>query len=299
VKIGVLIPTYNRRETLLRTIRAILDQEYPLTDLTLTVLDDAGSDCSCAVLEPLRAEALARGMTGFTLLRNSANKGIAYNRFRLTKESGPAEALLYLDDDVYVQKDTIAGLVGCLARNPGCALVGPRLVYASDPDRTAHCANFIGRWDGRYSETDPDEEMDCDWLNSSCFLARAAAAAVVTHAELFYTAHEEVDFCLQLKKAGWRVRYCPSVKAVHDLPLSGGSRRGRLYYLYRNKLLLFERNFPPVRRLTASIVTVFLGLPLYFLESIKTNRGVNLKELRLILKAVFDGLIGRGGPLSS
>lgn len=295
MKISVLIPTYDRRETLLRTLRAILDQEYPLSELSVTILDDAGSYDASAALEPLRAEALARGMAGFTLLRNSVNKGIAYNRSRLMGESGPAEALLYLDDDVYVQRDTISGLVECLTRNPGCGLAGPRLVYASEPGRTAHCANFIGLWTGRYSEADPDGELDCDWLNSSCFLVAAAAAAGVSHAEEFYTAHEEVDFCLQLGKAGWRVIYCPQVMAAHDLPLSGAGRRGRLYYLYRNKLLLFKRNFPPVRRLTASLVTVFLGLPLYLLESIKTNRGVNLEELGFILKAVFDGLVGRGG----
>ncbi len=293
--INALISTYNRREALARTVEALLAQDYPLAGMTLTVLDDCGTDGTAEELVARRGEFLARGLADLRVLRNARNMGIARNRGFLRRSSGKAEYLLYLDDDVYMEKGAVRALLACLKAHPDCGMAGPRLVYACDPERTAHCANFVGKWSGRYSELDANVETECDWLNFSCFLVRASAAAGVRHVGDFYTAHEEVDYCLQLGKAGWKLRYCPSVKALHDIPPLGGGRRDRLYYLYRNKLLVFRRNFPPLRRLIATAVTVFLGLPLYILESLRHNRGSNFRELGLIFRAVFDGLAGRYG----
>lgn len=298
MRISVLISTFNRKDVLRKTLESLLSQDYPLGELEVVVLDDAGTDGTYGALTAAVAGMLARGLRGFRVFRNEKNEGIAYGRGRLTALADRgSEALLYLDDDVYMDKNTLAGLARCLADDPGCGLTGPRLVYAADPARTAHCANFVGRWSGRYSETDPDAPTLCDWLNSSCFLARAAAATKVSHAAEFHTAHEEVDFCLQLGRAGWRIVYYPLVRALHDLPLSSKVRRERLYYLYRNKLLLFRRNFSPARLVTASLVTCCFGLPLYIIESLSHNKGVDAAELRLVFKAVVDGLRGRGGKL--
>lgn len=300
MKISVLINTFNRKEVLFKTLAALAGQDYAPGKMEILILDDCGGDGTYESLKERAAEFSARGFRAFHVFRNARNMGIAYGRWFLTKAADPrSEALLYLDDDVYVEKDTISGLAACLEKDAGRALAGPRLVYASDPERTAHCANFVGKWSGRYYESDTGAETECDWLNSSCFLVRSAAAARVRHAAEFYTSHEEVDFCLQLKNAGFSVVYFPLVRAVHDLPVSGGGRRGRLYYLYRNKFLVFRRNFPPAMYFTACLVGLLLGLPKYLLESLRYNGGVNSLEIKLILKAVADGLAGRGGKLSA
>lgn len=284
----------------MKTLDALIAQDYPAGELELIVLDDFGADGSYAALAARSGEFLSRGFKGFRILRNEQNKGIAYGRGLLTASAAQdSEAVLYLDDDVYLEKNTIAGLVSCLEKSASRALAGPHLVYASAPEKTAHCANFVGTWSGRYSESDASSELECDWLNSSCLLARRSSLLkAVWDRDYFYTAHEEVDFCLQVKNSGYSVVYCPSVKAAHDLPLSGGGRRERLYYLYRNKLLVFRRNFPFWKALSASLLLVFLGLPRYLLESLRYNAGPNAKEIKLIFRAVSDGLIGRGGKRS-
>ncbi len=298
MKISVLISTYNRREALQKTLQCLLAQDYPLGELELIVLDDTGSDGTYEELLRRSTELLSSGLRGFQAMRNPDNMGIAYGRCRLTEAAvQDSEAILYLDDDVYLEKNTIGGLVNCLQKDQRRALAGPRLVYASEPLKTAHCANFVGKWSGRYSEKDPSSEMECDWLNSSCLLARRAPLSGLKDNSDFYTAHEEVDFCLQLRNAGYLVVYFPEVRAAHDLPLSGSSRRDRLYYLYRNKLRVFIRNFTPIRLITALLVMVFLGLPKALIESLAYNRGVNFREIGLIFRAFADGLRDRGGKL--
>jgi GT2 family glycosyltransferase len=299
MKISVLINTYNRKAALDKTLAALAAQAYPKPEIEILVLDDCGTDGTYEALNARAAEFSALGFGAFRTFRNAQNMGIAHGRDLLTKAADPgSEALLYLDDDVYVEKDTIGALAGRLAGDARCGVVGPRLVYAADPGKTAHCANFVGKWSGRYSEIDAAAETDCDWLNSSCFLVRRGAAARAHYAAGFYTAHEEVDFCLQLKNAGFAIIYFPLVRAVHDLPVKGGGRRDRLYYLYRNKFLVFRRNFPPVRIFAACLTGLLLGLPRYLLDSVLYNRGINRREIRLIFKAVTDGLAGREGKIS-
>jgi GT2 family glycosyltransferase len=298
MKISVLINTYNRKTVLAKTLDLLLAQDYPAGELEIIILDDFGEDGTYDALTGKSPVFMAHGYRAFRPVRNERNMGIAYGRGFLTRAAAPnSEALLYLDDDVYLEKDTISGLAACLLKDPSRGLAGPRLVYASAPERTAHCANFVGKWSGRYYESDPSSELDCDWLNSSCFLVRRTAISGLVHADGFYTTHEEVDFCLQLKAAGYSVVYCPAVKAAHDLPLSGAGRRGRLYYIYRNKLLVFRRNFTPVRAVAASLFMLVFGLPRYLLDSVSYNRGLNLTEIKLIFRALSDGLRGRDGRL--
>ena len=299
MKISVLLCTYDRKTALLRTLDALLAQDYPAAGLDLLISDDAGTDDTPAAVASREREFLAKGYRSLRFVRQPENRGISYGRRYVTERRRPdSEAVLYLDDDVVMDPGTLSGLAACLAGNKAAGAAGPRLVYVSDPSRTAHCANFVGRWSGRYTEADPDGTTECDWLNSSCLLVRAACLSQAGwEGAEFITAHEEVDFCLQLRNAGWKLLYCPSLKAAHDIAVGLPCRRDRLYYIYRNKLLVFRRNFPLLRRLAAFAAAVLLGLPKHLLESLRFNGGFDWREMKLIFKAVADGLAGRGGRL--
>jgi len=297
MKISVLVCTYNRKAALQRTLDALLAQDYPAQELDLIISDDAGSDDTPAAVAAREKEFLTKGYRSFRFVRQAENRGISFGRRYVTEQRAPdAEAVLYLDDDVVMEKGTLTGLVACLRGDKDSGAAGPRLVYASAPSRTAHCANFVGPWSGLYTEADPDVTTECDWLNSTCLLVRTVCLTKAAwEGTEFITAHEEVDFCLRLKALGWKLLYCPSVKAAHDIAVDLPCRRDRLYYIYRNKLLVFRRNFPPLRRLTAFSVSVFFGLPKYMLESVRFNGGFNWRELKSIFRALADGLAGRGG----
>lgn len=298
MRISVLIPTYNRCQAVLRTLEHLLGQGGCLKDTEALVLDDNGVDGTFQELSRRRAQYITRGLRDFRVFRNERNMGAAYNRNFLGIKAASPDYLLYLDDDVYMRPGTLERLLLCLVKAPERALAGPRLLYAADPARTAHCANFVGRWSGRYSESDATVETECDWLNSSCLLARASAAlGCGGWAEDLFISHEEVDFCLKLKRVGWKIVYCPEAGAEHDLPVQKGARRERLYYLYRNKILVLRRNLPALRCVTATLTFAFLGFPRYVIESLGFNRGADPRELLLIFKAVLHGLTGRSGRL--
>ncbi len=62
--------------------------------------------------------------------------------------------------------------------------------------------------------------------------------------ERYFNYHEETDFCIRAKRAGFKLKYCPTAKIWHK---GGASSKGRPiadYFLARNKLIFVKKNFP-------------------------------------------------------
>lgn len=299
MKISVLINTHNRAAALRRCLDSVMGQDYPKNLVEVLVLDDAGTDETPALLAEKAAEFVSAGYRNFKSFRNETSRNIVYGRYFLQEASGrESELLVYMDDDGVLEGGVVSGLVAFFKRTPAAGIAAPAVYYLSEPGRRAHGAFFVHPWTGRYTEALPDSVTECDWVNATCLAGRRAALEPHDDSRLsFYISHEEADLCLGAKKKGWKVFYLPGLRVLHDMKPGCAPKRDRLYYLYRNKFFVIRRNFPPLRRFAALAVALLLGLPRYLAESLSFNRGVNPAELRVILRAVFDGLTGRGGAL--
>lgn len=291
--ISILMCTRNRGRAAARCLESLARQEYPAASLEIAVLDDASTDDTPLLVRAALERVSASGFSGARLYVNAENAQIAAGRSLLEKKVSPeAEFVCFVDDDAELPPKTLSELAGFLRKNPGVGAAGPRIAVMSEPGIAAHKANFVS-WSGRYREKDSLEPLDCDWLNSTCLMVRASALGQAGGFYAgFYTAHEEVDFCLRLKRYGWRVVYLPGITVLHDI-VPGRTKRERLYYLYRNKFLVYRRNFGLFRFAAASLGTLALGLPKYLLESLRA--GESRGELSIILLAVVHGLLGREG----
>lgn len=291
--ISILMCTRNRGRAAVRCLESLSRQEYPAASLEIAVLDDASTDDTPLLVRAALERVSASGFRGAQLFVNAENMQIAAGRSLLEKKAAPeAEFVCFVDDDADLPPKTLSFLAGFLRENPDAGAAGPRIAAMSDPRTAVHKANFVS-WNGRYREKDSLEPLDCDWLNSTCLMVRASALGQAGgFYPGFYTAHEEVDFCLRLKRYGWRVVYLPEITVLHDI-VPGRTKRERLYYLYRNKFLVFRRNFGLFRFAIASLGTLAFGLPKYLLESLRAGGGRG--EISLILRAVVHGLLGREG----
>jgi GT2 family glycosyltransferase len=72
---------------------------------------------------------------------------------------------------------------------------------------------------------------------------REALAAVGGFDERFFLYEEDVDLCLRLRRAGWRVLYTPRAEVVHHLGKSMAQApvRARLEY-HRSHLLYYRKH---------------------------------------------------------
>ena len=295
-QVSIVITTYNRCNVLKRCLDAIADSNYPKELLELIVLDDASNDFTPEEIPKYLKQLKEQGIKRTHFFRNEQNLGIIKGRYILSQKVSPgSEMVLFVDDDAYLESECLKALVEYMLNHYDVGIVGPRIVYAKNPRQTAHNANFVGGWTAKYWSKDSSQPVACDWVNSTCCLVRKEALEKIGgfYPE-YYIAHAEVDFCLRAKKAGFQVVYYPEVIAQHEEDLNQ-VKRERLYYLYRNKLLLIHRNFPFIRKVTALSFILFFGLPKYLLESVKFHRRFVFAELGLIVLSVWHGFLYKTG----
>lgn len=295
LKISVLLYSHNRAEQFRSNLELVLAQSYPAEDFEVLAMDDASTDGTWEMLSSLAADAKRANLRIF---RNGANLDIAGCRAELHKNISPeASLVLLMDDDVALPPGFLSWAAAYMEAKPGVGAMGPKVVYFKDPSRTAHCPNFVNSVTGFYSSREAAGPTDCDWVIACCVCFRREALERAGGFDAaFVSSHEEVDLCLKIKAAGYRVLYNPEITVTHDIA-EKKRKAGRLYYLYRNKFLVIRKNFSFPWNVTATLAALFLGFPKYILESLAYNRGVNGAELMTISKAVLDGLRGRGGRL--
>lgn len=162
------------------------------------------------------------------------NRGFAHANNR-GLETADARYVLLLNPDVEVLDGSLADLVAYMDGHPEVGIAGARQVdEAGQVWPTARRFPSVGRaigealgperlplggsWLGE-AELDPsryDEELECDWSSGSFLLVRAEALpADGPLDERFFFYSEEVDFCLRVKQAGWRVRHLPRFTIAH------------------------------------------------------------------------------------
>jgi N-acetylglucosaminyl-diphospho-decaprenol L-rhamnosyltransferase len=220
--LSVIILTWNSLRWLEPCLGSLLPQ-VPAGGEVI-VIDNGSAD---GTLEELRSK-----YRRVRLVANRQNRGVARARnqgFLLAR----GEFLLLLDVDAVVGPDTLARLLQYARENPGVALVAPRLVgpdgkiqqscrkyptlvsklqrvFRASADRSAPGHD---EYDSFESWSEP---TDVDYAIGACQLIRRRALAQVGPLDerIFY-GPEDVDFCIRLRTAGWRVVTLPTVQVVH------------------------------------------------------------------------------------
>jgi len=236
------------------------------------VVDNASSDGS--------AEATRAAEPGVTVLRTGANLGFgtAANR---GVEATDSDYVLIMNPDTVVEPGTVKALSEALDRDPGLAVVGPRMenvdgtLYPSVrrfPDVTVAFGHaFLGLvWSGNpytrsYRMLDWDHDRPAagvDWVSGACLIVRRRAFDLVAgFDEAYFMYVEDVDLCWRLGKAGWRVGYEPSGRVVHAL---GGSSRMVPYRMiaehHRSLMRFVSKSSAGARRAILPLVAAGLAV---------------------------------------
>lgn len=100
--ISVIIPTYNRKNSLLRTLDSLSRQTYPAECFEVLVVDDGGTDGTEVITQRLFPFALR-------YLRQD-NQGDAYARNHGAQKAR-GDILQFLDDDIIVEPDFLTAVV--------------------------------------------------------------------------------------------------------------------------------------------------------------------------------------------
>jgi len=294
--VAVLIVTWNNGAELLLCLESLRRLDYPRERMEVVVLDNGSTDDTAARVGALFGRMRAEGWARLAGERSPRNLGAFGGRAEALRSVGPAaEFVLSLDDDVEVEPDALRALLDAMA-DPAVGVVGARIVYADAPDEVASAAGYLSRLTGTFRERAPEVRTACDFVSScGCLIRRSAMDSVGGFERDYFTSHGDVDLCLKLGEAGFRVLYEPAAVIRHRVARGGTRTPERVYYGYRNKLLLLRRHLPPRGRLRVMLIYAFLWLPKTLGGSVLRHHGLRRAELRAILLGALDGALGRRG----
>jgi GT2 family glycosyltransferase/glycosyltransferase involved in cell wall biosynthesis len=240
IKVSVIIPTYNRREILLRALAALNGQTCPDARFEVLICDDGSTDDTAA-----KAAQLA---TPYPLIYlHQPNRGPAAAR-NLGLRRARGEIILILNDDTLAAPDLVARHVQAHERlrqkKIKAAVLGIFTFKREEPPSPFLELLHQSDVHFRFSKMQPRQFYDYrHFWTCNLSLPRAAFEAAGLFDEDFReAAAEDIDLGYRLERQGYRIYYDPACRAEHDHPFSfTGFCRHRLA-AGRNLILLAKKH---------------------------------------------------------
>ena len=175
-----------------------------------------------------------------------------------------ADYYVLLNSDIEVGEKWLEPLVGFMEEHPEVGICQPKVLSMAERDRFEYAGaagGFIDHFGypfcrGRIlsnlekDQGQYDEPVECFWATGACMMVRSALYHHLGGLdELFFAHMEEIDFCWRAKMLGYQVWCVPASTVWH---VGGGTLPNnsprKLYFNYRNNLLMLYKNLPERRR---------------------------------------------------
>ncbi len=249
--LSICIVSWNTRDLLRECLRAVA-QHHPLEEYEIIVVDNASPDAS--------AQMVKEEFPHVRLLANSEN--LFYARANnQALEAARGDLIMLLNPDTQVKDGCMTRLAELLRGRPEAGAVAPRLTFP-DGSTQSSCRSFptprallmdmlgmarlfpnceiCGEYRLTYFAHDQLQEVDQP-MASALMLKRSALEEVGGFDEGFPMFFNDVDLCLRLKQAGWKIFFLPEAEALHHHGASTAQRRREMIAQSHDSLLRFYR----------------------------------------------------------
>lgn len=293
--VAIVILNWNGKEDVLRCLSTLSRIRY--SNWSAAVVDNASSDGSVTAIRehfPQQRVLVMEKNLGFC---GGNNRGIADALAR------GADYVLLLNNDTELHPDLLTELVRVAESDPQIGAVGAKNILLED-HRIVWGAYGAIRYHRDLVELVgsrvPDSPSltcikDVDWvIGNGMMLRRAAVERVGGFDENFFGYHEDVDWCVRARKAGFRIVYNGYAVIYHRGFGAANPARPRpfpvLYFLGRNSML-FAKKHANAFQFCKFVTLFFLGVGWWMITGI--FRGDRLKSYLWLVRGFFDGVTGR------
>ncbi len=207
---------------------------------------DNGTTRDAGVIE------LPRRFPWVTFIANPANLGFTRANNQAIRPSRGRYVLLLNNDTVQIE-NAIGASVRYMDAHPGVGALG--IMHRNhDADRSFQESYFPfpNPWStvlgvlglGGESRVTPREvEQDVDWVcGSYLMMRRECLDRIGPLDERYFIYDEDIDWCLQANRAGWKVRFWPGAAMVHLGSTSSPLMRDKTMVMFRSHLSYLRKN---------------------------------------------------------
>ena len=269
-RVCAIVVTYNSADAIEACVAPLLE-----AGADVIVVDNASSDGTATLVR--------ERLPGVELIANDENRGFpaAVNQ---GASRGLSNTLLLVNPDCVVPADTVRALDAFLEEHPDVGLAGPRLreddgsiQVSAHPlgSFTTLLANrarrvlprglanrFGASWEVTRNATEP---TDVGMMIAACVAIRRDLFEKIGGLDEGYFMYlEDMELCLQVRRAGFRIVYLPTVEARHVGGASSGDRSHVWPHHSRSLLRFHARHRPQTFQLVRAtlIARAILGMGL-------------------------------------
>jgi GT2 family glycosyltransferase len=223
--ISILIVSFNTR-SILRECIAAIPRSSDGPSLEVIVVDNGSRDGS---LEMVRTD-----FPWVKTIQSEVNLGFGGANNRAYQEA-TGDYIVLLNSDAFLAPDSLRISLQKMKDDPTVGLAGGRLVGRSGelqpsarlfPNLTRQFlmmsgladrfprSKFFGQADRTWA--DPMQAAEVDWVPGAYSIISSKALEKIGFFDpAFFLYFEEVDLCLRIKKAGYKIMYWPAIEVVH------------------------------------------------------------------------------------
>lgn len=230
-KVSIVVILYNQAPLSLLCLQSLL--ENVTVSFEVIIIDNASSDETAPLLQKIQ---------GANILYNASNTGFveAVNQGAAVARG---EHILLLNNDAIVQPEALEHTIATLESSPDIGAVGGKIVLLDGSLQEAgsiiwNDGSCLGYGRGR-NPLDPEFmfQREVDYCSGAFLAIKRALFEELNGLDMDYAPayYEESDFCVRLKKHGYRVLYEPRSVIIHyEFASSGGySNASKLQIAHR------------------------------------------------------------------
>ena len=281
-RVAALVLNYNGRDVTLKTLASMLQSDYE--GLSVFVVDNGCTDDSVA--------AVAKHFPQVTQLHVHPNRGISWglnHGIQYALEQG-FDYLLLCNNDIEVAPDMVTEMVAVAESDESVGCVGPKSYYHSDPQRLWSAGGRLRfresitkeRGDGEIDRGQYDEDGEVDYVNGCAMLVRRQAALQAGYWDpVYFLGIEDADFCVRMKREGFRCVYAHRARLWHMISHSlGVYTPGRTFHTGRSSAI-FARKYARWFDWLSVGFWLALAIPFAFVRELRRgNQAAALSKLR-------------------
>lgn len=219
-RVACIVLNWNGWRDTIECLAALKQCAYPL--LSVIVVDNGSTDDSIGRIRAAHPEIL--------LLESGENLGFAGGnnigiRYALAHA---ADFVWLLNNDTKPAPEALSALIAKALTDRRIGAVSSICYYADAPSAVeAWAGTRVNLWMGYVrNSTVPHED---DWFQAlygaSLLIARTAIEDAGLLDEGFFLYWEETEFCLRLRKKGWRLAAAPDSRVLHKVSASTGGNK--------------------------------------------------------------------------
>jgi len=250
IKTSVVILNWNGEQFLRHFLPAVVKNTVG-EDVEVVVADNGSTDSSLRYVES--------SFPQVRVIKFDKNYGFTGGYNRALEQVSSTYAVL-LNSDVDVPQGWLAPLIAHMDSNPSVGACMPKIRSFAKPTEFEYAGAAGGFIDvlgypfcrgrilgtleqdyGQYNDTRP-----IFWATGACMVVRTALYKELGGLDSDFFAHmEEIDLCWRMQNAGYSVAYVGGSEVFH---VGGGTLPNnnprKLFYNYRNNLLMLHKNLP-------------------------------------------------------